>query len=61
MMTEEEFRVKMKELDWPDTVLEKYIIAIKKAEELLDVEVPFEEYIYKYAQVVYDENKTFEP
>lgn len=54
MMTEEEFRVKMKELNWPDTVLEKYIIAIKKAEELLDVKVPFEEYIYKYAQVVDD-------
>lgn len=53
MMTEEEFRVKMKELNWPDTVLEKYIIAIKKAEEL-DVKVPFEEYIYKYAQVVDD-------
>ena len=35
MMTEE-FKIKMKELGWKDSTLQKYIEAIKKAEELLD-------------------------
>lgn len=43
MMTEEEFRVKMKELGWPDEFIESRIETIRKVEKLLGQKVNFED------------------
>ncbi len=54
MMTEEEFRVKMKELGWGDKAIESYVETAKKIEELLGIKVPLEDYVCKYIKIVYD-------
>ena len=54
MMTEEEYRVKMKELGWDDEAIESHVETIKKVEKLLGIKVPFESYVCKYVQIVDD-------
>ena len=48
MMTEEEFRVKMKELGWPDEFIESRIETLRKVEKLLGQKVNFEDHIGGY-------------
>ena len=54
MMTEEEYRVKMKELGWPDKSIESRIETLKKVEKLLGQKVNFEDHIYEYIKCVYE-------